>query len=145
MVKKWMIPWILFFAALPVYAGNYVDNNDGTITDNSTGLMWQKKAPDEEMTWKEALEYCERTLELGDHTDWRLPTIKELQSIVDYETYAPAIDEAVFLNTKSSFYWSGTINASNTDTAWGVDFYSGNDYGDDKTKDHHVRAVRSEQ
>ncbi len=146
MRNKWMMVWILVFFALPAYAGDYVDNGDGTITDNSTGLMWQKAAPENKINWKEALAYCE-ALKLGGHTDWRLPTIKELRSIVDYAKYHPAIDKIVFPNTQSSFYWSGTTNASSTDTdkAWSVNFNYGYDDDNNKSSDHHVRAVRSVQ
>ncbi len=144
MRKKWMMVWVVFFFALPAYAGDYVDNGDGTITDNSTGLMWQKNTSENEMTWKEALAYCEG-LELGGHTDWRLPTIKELRSIVDYEKCDPAIDETVFPNTHSSIYWSGTTYADSTDNAWGVHFLGGYDHNYGKSTNGHVRAVRSGQ
>jgi len=85
----------------------YVNNGNGTVTDTSTGLMWQQDtARDDQgnydtMTWEEALAYCEsRTL--GGHTDWRLPTIKELRSLVDYTRYNPAINTTYFPNTVSS-------------------------------------------
>jgi ribonuclease BN (tRNA processing enzyme) len=62
---------------------NFVDNNDGTITDNATGLVWQQTDSKQGLNWKGALEYAEN-LDLGGHDDWRLPNAKELQSIIDY-------------------------------------------------------------
>ncbi len=57
--------------------GSFRDNGNGTVTDMVTGLMWQQTTPDNMMTWQQALAYCEG-LTLGDHTDWRMPTVKEL-------------------------------------------------------------------
>tara|TARA_R110001583_G_C5652161_1_gene408838 strand:- start:1949 stop:3175 length:1227 start_codon:yes stop_codon:yes gene_type:complete len=75
---------------------NFVDNNDGTISDLATGLMWQKADDGTARDWEESLIYAEE-LVLGNNSNWRLPNAKELQSIVDYTrspqtTYSPAID-----------------------------------------------------
>jgi hypothetical protein len=75
---------------------NFMDNGDGTVTDSATGLMWQKADDGILRNWENALLYCEN-LSLADHSDWRLPNAKELQSIVDYNrspdfTNSPAID-----------------------------------------------------
>ncbi len=83
----------------------FVDNGNGTISDLATGLMWMTcdsgwfdagEAGNGTMNWEDALAWCER-LGFGGHTDWRLPSAKELQSIVDYNrspdtTDSPAID-----------------------------------------------------
>ncbi|MBK3515778.1 Lcl C-terminal domain-containing protein [Carboxylicivirga marina] len=75
---------------------NFVNNHDGTITDQATGLMWQQADDGIARNWEEALSYAENA-SIADHTDWRLPNAKELQSIVDYTrspqtTNSPAID-----------------------------------------------------
>ncbi len=75
---------------------NFVDNGDGTITDNATGLMWQQADDGNPRDWQNALSYCEN-LSLASHSDWRLPNAKELHSILDYSrspqtTNSPAID-----------------------------------------------------
>ncbi len=72
---------------------DFVDNGDGTITDNATALMWTQADSGEGMDWEAALAYAESFTYAG-YEDWRLPNVKELQSIVDY-SYAPdAQDEA---------------------------------------------------
>ena len=98
---------------------NFIDNGDGTITDTSTGLMWQKATAPGTYTWEQALTYCENlTLPAGGYSDWRLPNRNELQSIVDYSRYNPAIDTTFFPDTVASAYWSSTTYAYDTNDAW---------------------------
>lgn len=118
---------------------NFVDNNNGTVTDNATGLMWQQGEPGY-MIWEQALNYCEE-LTLANKTDWCLPNIKELESITDDTRLYPAIDTAYFPNVIASYYWSSTTNASNPHDAWGVNFNVGYvSYA--SSKDHSSRDVR---
>jgi hypothetical protein len=56
------------------------------------------------------------------HTDWRLPTVKELQSLVDYSVYNPAVSDKLPGATAPFYYWSSTAYANHDDLAWGVDF-----------------------
>ena len=75
---------------------SFQKNNDGTISDRATGLMWQQEDDGQGRDWEDALTYAEG-LRLADYTDWRLPNAKELQSIVDYTrspqaTSSPAIN-----------------------------------------------------
>ncbi|MGD9732770.1 MAG: DUF1566 domain-containing protein [Desulfamplus sp.] len=123
---------------------NLFINGNGTISDSATGLMWQQDKPDNEMTWKDALSYCEN-LNLGGYTDWRLPTIKELLSIVDYSLYNPAIDTNIFKDTFAYFYWSSTTDSNYTYSAWGVSFSTGDSYSPGKGSNNYVRAVRGGQ
>ncbi|MFW5837562.1 MAG: DUF1566 domain-containing protein [Desulfovibrionaceae bacterium] len=74
----------------------FTDNGDGTISDSTTGLVWQKDGDTAgQKTWENALSYCQ-ALDLGGEEDWRLPDRKELQSIVDYTADDPAIAEPPF-------------------------------------------------
>ena len=118
----------------------FTDNGDGTVTDNTTGLMWQQTDDDVARNWESALGYCE-DLTLAGHTDWRLPDIKELRSIVDNTRYNPSIDTTYFPGTKSWYYWSSSPGALYTDVAWSVYFYYGQ-VAYVKTDTYYVRCVR---
>ena len=117
----------------------FKDNGDGTITDQRTGLMWQKDTAPGTYSWQDALEYCEK-LDLAGHTDWRLPTICELLSIVDYGRCDPAID--LVFGAVSSWYWSSSTDVSNPHRAWYVSFLHGLVLYGTKTCAGFVRAVR---
>lgn len=67
---------------------SYTDNEDGTITDNITGLMWQKD-PGAKMDYNDAVLGAD-SFELAGHFDWRLPTIKELYSLIDFKGVDPS-------------------------------------------------------
>ena len=124
---------------------NFVDTGDGTITDTSTGLMWQKSTGSTTYTWDQAKAYCEE-LTLGGKSDWRLPTRNELQSIVDYNENNPAISPVFFPSSVGANHWTSTTNAVNTNNAWGLNFYNGNAFYDyPKTGAYYVRAVRAGQ
>ena len=127
-----------------VYAGDYTRNNE-IVTDHSTGLMWQddRGAKDRTYEWSDAIKYC-NNLSLGGYSDWRLPNKNELESIVDYTKYKPAIDSA-FRNVNSSLYWSSTTFAVSVNGAWGVGFVGGGDDGDDKSDVYYARCVRGGQ
>lgn len=99
---------------------SFHDNNDGTVYDEATGLMWQKSDAGVALDWKSALEYAESS-ELAGYSDWRLPSIKELQSIVDYNrgpaaTNSPSIDPVFSCTAITNpdgtlnypYYWSAT-------------------------------------
>ena len=133
----------------------FKDNGDGTVTDEATGLMWAQDDSGEPMTWEEALAYAENSTYAG-YDDWRLPNIKELQSIVDYSGVFPAIDTSVFnisqiVNEKGNddypYFWSSTSNpyidphdAEGYWYAWYVAFgYAVDQNGDDI---HGAGAVR---
>jgi len=120
--------------------GAFLVNGDGTVTDTSTGLMWQQETAGS-MSWEAAVNYCE-SLILAGHDDWRLPNINELQSIVDYSAYDPAVDTNAFSDTRSSYYWSSTIDEHYPDDAWRLNFGLGKVYSDDTLRPYYVRAVR---
>lgn len=72
------------------YAAQLNNNGNGTVTDSSTGLVWQQAEPGT-MSWDSALAYCEG-LSLTGANDWRLPNIKELESLTDDTRISPALD-----------------------------------------------------
>ncbi len=127
------------------------DDAKEIVTDNITKLQWQD---DEEVktirkTWQSANNYCSN-LNLGGYSDWRLPTIVELQSIVDNGKYNPAID-TVFVNYTSNDYWVSTSYAGDPDTyRWFVNFKNGStniyyNSHDDNSFSGNVRCVREGQ
>ena len=84
----------LYVRGNPEYGKNeLVDKGDGTVTDRATGLTWMQGDSGRGLSWREALEYAEE-LELAGHDDWRLPSAKELQSIVDYSRSPDTTDSA---------------------------------------------------
>jgi hypothetical protein len=97
-----------------------VNNDDGTATDNVTGLMWQRQDDGELMFFTEASPHCE-DLELAGYDDWRLPSSYELLSIIDYSRPQNAdgamLDLDIFPQATGD-YWSGTYLADTTDTVW---------------------------
>jgi len=124
---------------------SFTDNDNGTVTDSGTGLMWQQ-AEGGSMTWDNALSYCEG-LSLGGYSDWRLPNIKELESLTDDTRYNPAIDTNFFPDAHASYYCSSTTAAGHLNAAYGVPFY-GSAVNDACGRDgiyNYVRCVRSAQ
>ncbi len=89
--------------------------------------------------WCGSLAYCE-DLSFAGHDDWRLPNVRELQSIVDYGRHGPAIDPV--FGALSSRYWSSTSRAASPAGAWLVDFDDGYVDDDGGVLDGNVRAAR---
>ena len=128
-----------------------IDNsvpNEKTVIDENTGLEWQHTIPTDTYIWENAIKYCEN-LTYGGHNDWRLPTVKELFSIVDRSTSNPALDTTYFPDTPGSgTFWSSSIYASDTNNAWSIFFYDGftRDYDKDgsyfESGNLYVRCVR---
>jgi len=123
--------------------GNFTDNGDGTVTDDNTGLMWQQGEGGQK-TWEDAISYCEN-LSIAGYTNWRLPNKNELNSIIDYETYNPAIDINFFPDANASNYWLSTTHAYDSSFAWRVRFYKGGVDEGDKSILYYVRCVRGGQ
>jgi len=119
--------------------------------DNRTGLMWVT-APGTDagfagaQTWESALTSCTVTLNgmaYAGYTDWRLPNVRELMSIVDYgAAAAPRINTTAFPNTVSDYYWTSTTYVVNTTLAWIGTFNLGNVGVFSKTNSRYVRCVR---
>lgn len=121
---------------------SFRDNGDGTVTDLNTGLTWQQGDTHNysTRTWLEACDYCSK-LTLDSKVDWRMPTKRELVSIVNYGVFNPSINTNYF-DCRSSRYWSGDTNAYYPSNAWYVNFDEGFADFSDKTNDYLVRCVR---
>ncbi len=133
----------LMIALSALYADFSRDDTTGIVTDTQTELLWQDDAAASDMNWTAAITQCEG-LSLGSHSDWRLPNLNELRSIIDWTRSDPAIDP-VFQNTVSAFYWSSTTFGSNPADAWSINFNDGNQDAWWKPNPYYVRCVRGGQ
>ncbi|MBI5525156.1 MAG: DUF1566 domain-containing protein [Deltaproteobacteria bacterium] len=142
----------LVLAAGPRYTKTEPVAGQPVVADNTTGLTWQGCAAGlsgaacgtgsaTTHTWQNALKYCEG-LTWGNQSDWRLPSVGELFSLVDARRSIPAIDTTAFPTTPSSYFWSSTSYAANTSIAWYVHFGAGGVSGYDRPSNSNVRCVR---
>ncbi len=147
------------------WESRFNNNWNGTISDTITGLIWQQVASTTEQTackiydtnsftdtdcndwnvwddcnWCAAKSYC-AGLNLWWYTDWRLPNLKELQSIVDLSKYNSSIDTTYFTAYNYGYYWSSTTGAMYTSYAWYVNFYFGTTNYYPKATNAYVRCV----
>lgn len=120
---------------------HFTDNGDGTITDNLTQLVWQKTPYTDSFTWDRALTYAEG-LTIGTSSDWRLPNIKELQSINNELATNPSVFAPFFTGLGVHNYWSSTTLPNQTLRAWYWNTQVGITSYDLKTNPNYVLCVR---
>lgn len=120
----------------------YVDNEDGTVADAQTWLTWQQTVSPDAFTWDDAKTYC--TWLLLESQGWRLPTVKELGSMVDTR-YTPTLDTGSFPDAPAERFWSSTRVPGRDDFVWNIDFESGEPRGDAPNTPMRVRCVRGEE
>lgn len=138
-------------------SSRFRNNNNGTITDMATGLMWARCTEGQSgsacaggdamlFTWEGALKRASEST-LAGYSDWRLPNIKELESIVEERCYNPAVNLAVFPGTPVSIFWSSTPVVHGIywhDHSWYVDFANGNNNNTFARSSYYLaRLVRS--
>ncbi len=140
---------------------DFTDNGDGTVTHHKTGLMWAcsdglsgadcATGTIATYTWQQALQRVEAINSGGGfagYTDWRLPNIAELASIIEDRCTAPAVNDTVFPATASYSYWSSTPFADSVggpNLVWLGEFMSGGNIVLPKTANpYHVRLVRGQ-
>jgi hypothetical protein len=146
---------------VPWPAPRFVDNGDGTVKDNLTGLIWLKNAHAfGYRTWAQALADCAALAHgqagLTDGStagQWRLPSIRELKSLICARYYDPTLSNAqgtgpwsdgnAFSPVQSFYYWSSTTSAANTAFAWLFAFNHGYTGADAKTTAYCLWPVRS--
>lgn len=134
---------------------SFTDNDDGTVTDNNTRLVWQKETDGQIYHWFEAngiydalynpnsKNVCGNLL-LGGQGGWRVPSNKELLSLVNYNNIFPAIDP-IFTNTRPYDHWTSTTLQSDPTIAITVHFdWGGNGAYYKHSPVCHVRCVKSE-
>jgi hypothetical protein len=118
----------------------FKDNDDGTVSDSQSKLMWQKADSGDTRNWADAKAYCQG-LELGMKIDWRLPTRFELETIIVFTKAKPAVPTP-FAGTGATYYWSVSPYQGSSSDAWGVDFVHGSSGNYGITDYGWVRCVR---
>lgn len=130
-------------------------NNDGTVTDNLTGIMWMRCSIGqswdannqtctggvEQLTWQQALQTGSQ-YQFAGFDDWQLPNIKELSTIVERQCVDAAINKTLFPVTIAQNYWTSSSGVGSASQAWAVAFYSGKTNLRSKTSDIHLRLMR---
>ena len=106
------------------------------------GLMFSRTSIVDSDIPQEECEAACKALSLAGHADWDLPTIDELQLVVDRSRYSPAIDTDFFVDIENDWYWSKTAAAWSSASAWFVDFYLGGVDGSHRISDGFALAVR---
>jgi len=168
-MKNICISIALFMAPIPVIAEvcnlehinstspseQFLDNRDGTITDIKTGFMWMKCTYGQEYSngtcygqpidiasWSEALHIIDSQPIYG-YTDFRLPNIKELGTIVERQCVRPSINQEVFPHTPSASYYSSTPYEDGNDNYRGINFQTGEDFSPEIATFRYVRLMRN--
>lgn len=132
----------------------FVDNEDGTLTDTSTGLTWMRCSLGQTwdgdnqqcqgeampMTWQQALQTA-HGYEFAGLSGWRVPNLKELSSLVERQCVHPAINQTLFPDTPADDFWSATPSMQDTQRAWVVAFYNGSNALKAKALAPYVRLV----
>ena len=134
----------------------YTPNNDGTVTDEVTKLIWMRCGIGQ--TWNSATTTCDGVLTgmywknaltigrdnvFAGHSDWRLPNAKELTSITEQACINPSINETMFPNTASELYYTSTeAHTSNIYDVWHVHFNQGQLWNEWHNRGLYVRLVR---
>jgi hypothetical protein len=142
----------------------FTDNEDGTVKDGLTGLIWLKNAncPNGAKFWSDALTFANSLYDgwTGDGSggdcglsdgssagDWRLPNVRELHSLIEFGSFNPALPSGhPFISVQSSDYWSSTTRAASSDWAWFVTMHDGivNNYSKDHNN-YYVWPVRGDK
>ncbi len=143
----------------------YVEKTDGTIRDKRTALSWERASDDGSIhdkdnaySWSDAFGKIAalNAAAFAGYTDWRLPSVNELETIIDRGTFFPSVSPAFNTNcapactvftcsctvSASMIYWTSSSYVKAPQEAWLVNFFDGTTYVSSKTDTNRVRAVR---
>lgn len=146
--KMIVVVSVLFFGI--VYANENLTNRwikeRHIVRDSQLHLIWQdsRNVQYRKKSWDEAKRYCQN-LTLTKRKEWRLPTLPELLSIVDYSRASPALISAFFFSSKSGYCWSSSINSTDKRYAWYVEISKGNTYSYSKEEEAFFRCVHNDK
>lgn len=132
----------MVFFICSTYASNFF-KSENVVIDIDKNLMWQDTEDVKifKSNWSLAKEYC-NSLTLNGFTDWELPSIKELQTIVDVKNKKPAVNEE-FKFCENTSYWSNSQDIKSKNYAWYVGFETGATFLGSKDYNCYVRCVRT--
>lgn len=120
--------------------GRYVADKD-TVLDTKTMLVWERNPSITPGIWMAAQTRCQMLILNG--TDWRVPSMKELQTIVDRSGVVPTIDPTAFPTASSGLFWTSSSVADSPDSAaWAIKFDDGYTTSRSKTTSAYTRCVR---
>lgn len=134
---------------------NFTQLSNGLVQDKITGLMWTRCPYGQswdsvnstctgtavQITWQDALQLS-TSISDGGHSDWRLPNIKELATIVEKRCVDASVNATLFPATAPENFWTSTTVVGNESAAWAIAFYSGKNNTKEKLLDLYVRFVR---
>lgn len=130
----------------------YIVRADGTVTDKETGLTWKRcsegqggemceKGAAAKYSWREASSLASAT-DFGGSNSWRLPTVRELSTLLEYQCTMPAINLTIFPETPATNFWTATHYAGYVNGAWNLNFNDGVHDNSSKNYRLYVRLVR---
>jgi hypothetical protein len=145
MTIRFLVVATILFTTVPSGASapaNRYATSNGTVYDNKTRLTWQQVLSSTTMTASNAATYC-AGLNAALPGSWRVPTLKELQALVDYSTStSPMIDSTFFPGTPSARFWSSSAEVNSSTYGWYVSFVDGTTSTATNTTAYYVRCVR---
>ena len=127
--------------AMGAPTGHFTDLRDATVRDNLTGLVWQQGFSPSIQVQAESVTYCSR-LTVSRGGGWRLPTVAELQTLVDEAAWRPSIDPAYFPSTPEEAFWSSSSAGGSPSKGWVVHFFFGDAFDTETTGNTRARCVR---
>jgi len=153
-MKRTRLKWVVLLLSSSLLGAGFVVateqerfvtvNGADVVVDRATGLEWQADASSTDMDWQDALEYCEFGAGAGvaESTDWRLPNVNELRSLLNYDKHGPATDFPGITEDNDGIFWSSSPYVYIESLAWGVSFASGIVYNSNMDFYYSVRCVR---
>ncbi len=153
-MKTKLLPLLLFtfatnVSALTTPTEDFIDNNDGTVTHKKTGLTWKRCSEGQEWDGYDCLgigknyktsDISNITSSFANQTNWRVPNIRELLTLVEYDVSKPSINQEIFPRTPSDKFHSITKPISSPTYSRYVDFSFGHTAS--SSSDKYVRLVR---
>ncbi len=142
---------IITILIVNILQSDFIRIESGLVIDTSKGLIWQDKVINSINSWEDTIDStnfdsCHKST-LAGYTDWRLPNINELKTLIDYTKHAPAFDISIFTETERLedhiFFLSSTTFHIDKTKVWSIDFYNGSIIPRNKVDTAFYRCVRN--